>query len=891
MNMSMLVVLFLLSLPAVQCGWNVTYSTTRVCGLKGASVELPCTYEYSRFDLYLGGEWYEERSGRVRDHNPPNYDCSLKIDKLSDDHSGVYHFRFYTTRHHNWITGRSGVVLSITDLEVKEDAVVGNQNQIKVTCSTSCSLGSQHVWYKNGRTLPDKTTASMVLDSTRPSEKGSYYCAVKGYEAHRSSAVCVPREQCWSVTYSSRRVCGLKGASVVLPCTYDYPWKDTYLGGEWYEEQRGTVRKQSNSKYPDCSLNIDNLSENHAGVYKFQFNTALQSMWITDESGVELSVTGLRVKEGAVAGNRNKTKVTCSTSCTLGPHLQYAWYKDGQPLQEKNTASMVLDSTRPSEQGRYSCAVKGYEAHRSSAVYLQVKEEAVVGNQNLIEVTCSTSCSLDFYPQYVWYKNRQTLPDETTSSILLDSTRPSEEGSYSCAVKGHEGHRSPTVCAPAEQCWGVTYSPNSICVLKGSSVDISCTYKYPRDQNITTTFWFNNTKNNHQPEDLRLGKDYQNHTEYLGIEKNSCTLRLKDIKVSHSGEYAFRCLTEQGEDYSGLPGVNITVTALQVFIPPEAVTEGKRVTLTCDTTCRLSKDPIFMWYRNGQPVTYKHTTRDNKLHLNPVSSEDAGNYSCAVKGHESLSSTAVFLNVRYSPRITISLWISPGETEDGSSVTLTCSSDANPPVHNYTWYMKNGTASLVRGTGESISFNVTSDTSGLYYCEAQNELGSRTSSEVAVPPKDPEAVAMMLLASITIFILSLLLILGIVYLRRTGHFHGCVVRNHHSRDCGSPAGVSQGVHSDVHDDTYTALNPRTTSSEYDTLQGVHSDVHDDTYTAPNPRTTSSEYDTLQNVRSGSDTYMPLQRTAHTSVYETLQRRETPPTEMELKDLKLRMMTV
>ncbi|XP_076146789.1 sialoadhesin-like isoform X3 [Alosa pseudoharengus] len=868
MNMSMLVVLFLLSLPAVQCGWNVTYSTTRVCGLKGASVELPCTYEYSRFDLYLGGEWYEERSGRVRDHNPPNYDCSLKIDKLSDDHSGVYHFRFYTTRHHNWITGRSGVVLSITDLEVKEDAVVGNQNQIKVTCSTSCSLGSQHVWYKNGRTLPDKTTASMVLDSTRPSEKGSYYCAVKGYEAHRSSAVCVPREQCWSVTYSSRRVCGLKGASVVLPCTYDYPWKDTYLGGEWYEEQRGTVRKQSNSKYPDCSLNIDNLSENHAGVYKFQFNTALQSMWITDESGVELSVTGLRVKEGAVAGNRNKTKVTCSTSCTLGPHLQYAWYKDGQPLQEKNTASMVLDSTRPSEQGRYSCAVKGYEAHRSSAVCfprelcwsvsyssiricglkgasvvlpcttnsllfnmlgewhdehrkrdiavsqsiskypdcslnignlsdnhsgvytflryspgvalsvtdLQVKEEAVVGNQNLIEVTCSTSCSLDFYPQYVWYKNRQTLPDETTSSILLDSTRPSEEGSYSCAVKGHEGHRSPTV-------------------------------------------------------------------------------------------------------------------SLQVFIPPEAVTEGKRVTLTCDTTCRLSKDPIFMWYRNGQPVTYKHTTRDNKLHLNPVSSEDAGNYSCAVKGHESLSSTAVFLNVRYSPRITISLWISPGETEDGSSVTLTCSSDANPPVHNYTWYMKNGTASLVRGTGESISFNVTSDTSGLYYCEAQNELGSRTSSEVAVPPKDPEAVAMMLLASITIFILSLLLILGIVYLRRTGHFHGCVVRNHHSRDCGSPAGVSQGVHSDVHDDTYTALNPRTTSSEYDTLQGVHSDVHDDTYTAPNPRTTSSEYDTLQNVRSGSDTYMPLQRTAHTSVYETLQRRETPPTEMELKDLKLRMMTV
>ncbi|KAL2086835.1 hypothetical protein ACEWY4_017894 [Coilia grayii] len=66
---------------------------------------------------------------------------------------------------------------------------------------------------------------------------------------------------------------------------------------------------------------------------------------------------------------------------------------------------------------------------------------------------------------------------------------------------------------------------------------------------------------------------------------------------------------------------------------------------------------------------------------------------------------------------------------EGDTVTLTCSSDANPPVHNYTWYMKTGAESLVRGTGESISFNVTSDTSGLYYCQAQNEVGSQTSTE------------------------------------------------------------------------------------------------------------------------------------------------------------------
>lgn len=63
----------------------------------------------------MGGEWYKEQSGIVREHSNSKYpDCSLSIDKLSDDHSGVYHFRFYTVLHTSWITGRSGVTVSVT---------------------------------------------------------------------------------------------------------------------------------------------------------------------------------------------------------------------------------------------------------------------------------------------------------------------------------------------------------------------------------------------------------------------------------------------------------------------------------------------------------------------------------------------------------------------------------------------------------------------------------------------------------------------------------------------------------------------------------------------------------------------------------------------------------
>ncbi|KAL6484140.1 hypothetical protein MHYP_G00061850 [Metynnis hypsauchen] len=45
------------------------------------------------------------------------------------------------------------------------------------------------------------------------------------------------------------------------------------------------------------------------------------------------------------------------------------------------------------------------------------------------------------------------------------------------------------------------------------------------------------------------------------------------------------------------------------------------------------------------------------------------------------------------------------------------------------------------------------------------------------------------------------------------------------------------------DDTYSALNPNTTSPDYDTLTRFR-DSPSDTYSALNPQTTSSDYDTL-----------------------------------------------
>uniref|UniRef100_A0A4W5KDP5 Ig-like domain-containing protein n=1 Tax=Hucho hucho TaxID=62062 RepID=A0A4W5KDP5_9TELE len=131
-------------------------------------------------------------------------------------------------------------------------------------------------------------------------------------------------------------------------------------------------------------------------------------------------------------------------------------------------------------------------------------------------LTCSTTCTLIDNPTYIWYKNRHIVKEDTSS---LYSDYFSDADSYSCAVKDHENFHSPAMC---QKCWSVTYNHQRICALKGSTVNISCSYTYPRYHEIKKAFWF--TKwSGMDPEDLSSVPGYQGHIEYLGDKKSDGT--------------------------------------------------------------------------------------------------------------------------------------------------------------------------------------------------------------------------------------------------------------------------------------------------------------------------------------------------------------------------------
>ncbi|XP_030638759.1 B-cell receptor CD22-like [Chanos chanos] len=307
-----------------------------------------------------------------------------------------------------------------------------------------------------------------------------------------------------------------------------------------------------------------------------------------------------------------------------------------------------------------------------------------------------------------------------------------------------------SVTGIGKSCWSVTYRQKNICALRGSSVDLSCSYTYPAWHTVTTTLWFNTWQYWVEPTDLSLDEDYEGRVEFRGDKKSDCTLRIRDLRESDARNYKFRFLTNQEEGkYSGTSGVSLSITDLQVTVTPDTATEGQRVTLTCYTTCTLSNNPTYIWYKNGKALSSPDRVSTGSVLF---SSEDR--YSCAVKGHEDQQSPAV-----YPPKNTRASINSSGDIVEGSSVILTCSSDANPPVHTYTWYKKTGAGTSLIGSGQNYSItNISSEDSGQYYCKTENILGPENSTFITVdvlyPPKNTSVSVISSGSSVTLICIS-----------------------------------------------------------------------------------------------------------------------------------------
>uniref|UniRef100_A0A674DGX6 Ig-like domain-containing protein n=1 Tax=Salmo trutta TaxID=8032 RepID=A0A674DGX6_SALTR len=368
---------------------------------------------------------------------------------------------------------------------------------------------------------------------------------------------------------------------------------------------------------------------------------------------------------------------------------------------KKNGHNLIITDLRERDSAEYKFRFKtdqngkyiGSPGVTLSVTGLQVK---VTGGHQDKTLTCITTCTLTGNPTYIWYKNGHKVKEDTSS---LYSVYFSDADSYSCAVKGREDLHSPAVCVQGQSCYRVTYTKRRICVLKGSTVDISCTYLGYKS--TTSTFWFRSVKST--PEGLTRDPGYAGRVKYTDKKtwrnEGSSILRITDLIEEDSAEYRFTFKTNNFEWGHSFPGTTLTVTGLQVKVTPAA--EGQR-TLTCSTTCTLTDNPnpTYIWYKNGQRLD-EPTSQQHSSNMLVVWDSSVNIYSCAVEGQEGLHSPVVCFQVKVTPQ------------QFSAYKTLTCSTTCtltgNP---TYIWY-KNGQNVQ---DNSSPMYSISSEDADSYYC-------------------------------------------------------------------------------------------------------------------------------------------------------------------------------
>ncbi|XP_073716273.1 B-cell receptor CD22-like [Misgurnus anguillicaudatus] len=682
----------------------VNYSPSNVCALRGSTVRLSCTLKHPH-DSVTAATWTKSaytgpnlcsdtnNRGKIQCVYSESKDTiSITLTQMTEADKNIYYCRFTTNCGYFCVdkiwTGTPGVQLDVTDLQVETNQTVKEGDSVTLTCKTTCSLTEEttFIWYRNTQifTKGRITLNQLHLQSVSRDDSGVYRCdAVRGSERLLSSpdvslSVQYDDQLGWGVNYNPSYVCALRGSTVRISSTIKYP-KDHVVNKAFW-----TKTAVTDAAPPDLCSETDN----RRGVQCHSENKDTHSITLTDVTEAD-------------------------------KHIYYCRFITDCGFNCKNNVW------------------RGIPGVQLDVTDLQVETNQRVKEGDSVTLTCKTTCSLTEETTFIWYRNTQIFNKgiKTLNHLHLQSVSRDDSGVYRCdaAVTGSERLSSPdvylTVDVVDQPAWGVNYNPSYVCALRGSTVRITCTFKYPSDHVFDKAFWTKAVVTNGVPpdlcSDLKNRGGVQCHSEY----KDTHSITLTDVTEADKRIYYCRFITnKEGGKWTGVPGVQLDVTDLQVETNPR-VKERDSVTLTCKTTCRLTEETTFIWYRNTQIFTKGRITL-NQLHLQSVSRDDSGVYRCAaaVRGSKRLlSSPDVYLSVEYPPEKTSVSISGSGEIMEGDSVNLTCSSESNPPVYNYNWFK----GEKLVGSGPIYSItSIRSDHSGEYKCKSRNKHGEKYTKAV-----------------------------------------------------------------------------------------------------------------------------------------------------------------
>ncbi|XP_053289583.1 B-cell receptor CD22 [Pleuronectes platessa] len=423
-------------------------------------------------------------------------------------------------------------------------------------------------------------------------------------------------------------------------------------------------------------------------------------------------------------------------------------WKNANYAEPKPLCSVLICDLRRNDSGNYSLRFigTGKWIWVTEVVTLNVtvnrcpltfEGPAAVVESDKVTLTCNTSISCPSNPHIQDVtQNDQTQvtgsqQDNERTTFSFTASWEHDGRVFSCQTQDNKDKyliRNITVTVkykPRKPSISVSGSSDNQ-VKVGGSLTLTCdtdanpapkTYSWSRSKNQQTDSWWKNTNS-----------------------------RELNLTIQRADEACYSCSSSNliGRGDKSQP------VCIQVLYPPtepklsmsSEVKEGQTITINC-TAESFPQSTLTLMRINTNPQSSKIT--ENNRYSRPinslynkinVTSADAGWYFChALNTQGSKDSEQKELVVKYSPKH-VTVQANQGlEVKENVSLTLSCSAESNPPVSSVTWRKTtDGREEIIQQT-QTQTFRVNSASpsdSGLYSCEATNDIGSGKSQPAEV---------------------------------------------------------------------------------------------------------------------------------------------------------------
>ncbi|XP_063798378.1 B-cell receptor CD22 isoform X4 [Pseudophryne corroboree] len=510
---------------------------------------------------------------------------------------------------------------------------------------------------------------------------------------------------------------------VTLTCSIKYYCPLHNIKLSWIEDVNGTAKTETRSDTGDVSTKTSLTFRPSWADHKKNFTCVLQQedQEKNESQSVQLNVKYAPKNVKIWSNNtttfmeRESITLECSVETSNPPVDSFVWYKNGKEMYRSTNTITVREA------GKYYCEADNTIAKTQSNVVeisvlyapkktlINTKGSVVEGKA--VTLTCSTTANPPV-SLYTWCKNGKQCFN-STNIYKINAITTYDSGSYTCAAHNKLGS---DVSDPLKV--DVKYPPKDVKIVlepasqtfrEGTKVKFACVVG-SSNPSVTSIVWLKNDK-----------QDYTIRGEI-------------SIRAEDSGMYTCQAGNNIGQSSSQPVSVEVQHAPKKPIINTEgSVVEGKTVTLNCSTTANPPVS-LYIWYKNGMQC---FNSTNSIYKINAITTYDSGSYTC--DAHNTLgsdSSDPRKVDVKYPPKdVKIVLEPASQTFREGTKVKFACVvGSSNPSVTSIVWFKDKERLQTFR---EEIS--IRAEDSGMYTCQARNDIDQSTSQPISVevhyPPK------------------------------------------------------------------------------------------------------------------------------------------------------------